>query len=200
MGSEEWGLAADIATAIASVLAVGGLAAVIYQLSAQRREARLTALDKLFDDLDSSQARQDREFILNAPGELLTMAHLHHPKHESERQRVENSLASLERLAYKIHTGQVPKEDAFSIYGGVLLSIACRLWPYVVAQRNLRQQNPYAHRLVYRRYLERVARDWIPQYCDLAGLRRPPESLNTGEMLSFIFSMQAVEHDPPSGV
>lgn len=187
MTREHWELASWIATTIGSILTVIGFAIVIVQLRLQSKQARLTALDALFSEIDTHQARLAREFIYNAGRDMLRLAYLHKEANADQRKFVEDTLATLERLAYKILTDQVPSEDAFNLYGGVVLSIAAKTRLYIEDQREMRKNSSVAHRLIYRRYLENLIRKWIPRYCSELNIKPPSQSLGTWAMLEQVF-------------
>lgn len=183
MNREAWELASWIATTVGLVVTMVGLPVVVIQLILQRKQTRLDALSALYAQLDTHTARLARAFIYNAPPERLRLAHLHSEGGKAEREIVEETLATLERMAYPITTRQLPSDDAFNLYGGALLSIAYRLWPYIEEQRELRRQSTLAHKLVYRRYLEAVVREWVPKYAVAAKVPIPSTDINTEELL-----------------
>ncbi len=189
MPCQYWEFASWIATTIGAALTVLGLGVVIRQLYLQQLQARLTALDALFAEMDTREARLAREHIYNADLAMLRLQFLHQAANVELRKDVENTLATFERMAYKITTNQVPSNDAFNLYGGVLLSIANRVWSYVEEQREMRSRNPLVHRLIYRRYLESVVRQWIPRYCKAQGIKSPSHQLSTKQMLQCAFSL-----------
>lgn len=196
MTRESWELASWIATTIGSALTVIGLIVVIVQLWLQRKQARLAALDVLFSEIDTHQARLARDYIYKVDSDKLRYTYLHdEPANADQRKNVEDTLATLERLAYKILTNQVPSEDAFNLYGGVILSIAAKTWPYIKDQREMRKGNPTAHRLEYRRYFENLVKKWIPKYCSELNIKLPPQDLKDTEvLLKHVFQPKA----PPS--
>lgn len=106
----------------------------------------------------------------------------------------------LERLAYPICKQQVPPDDAFELYGGVLLSLAHQLWPYVEDQREMRRKGGLRLRLSYRRFLEAVAREWAPKYAEAGGLPDLDVSKTTAELLRDLFPAKAdpSEREPDS--
>ena len=185
---EDWELASWVATTVGFALAVLGLLAVIIQLQIQGRQSRLEFLNRLYAQLDTHDARLAREYIYHAPTEHLRLEVLHTPDFERERRLVEETLATLERAAYPIALKQVSSKDAFNLYGGVLLSVAHRLWPYVEDQRAMRRESGLRKRLGYRRYLETVVRAWAPRYAKSAGLPKPRGELSTGQLLALLFS------------
>lgn len=187
MSRDDWELASWIATTIGFVLAIAGLAAVVIQLSLQRREAQLDFLDQLYAELDTHEARLAREYIYKAPPDQLRVHVLHTEEHERERRLVEDTLATFERLAYRIAQHRRPSRDAFNLYGGVLLSVANKLWPYIEDQRAMRKMSKQRHRLTYRRYFEAVVREWVPRYASAAGVEVPGRKLSTREMLRQLF-------------
>jgi hypothetical protein len=183
MSRETWELASWIATTFGFVITIVGVPVVVIQLALQRKQSRLDVLSALYAQLDTHAARLAREFVYHAPPEHLRLKYLHSESGKASREVVEETLATLERMAYPISTGQLPSDDAFNLYGGVLLSITYRLWPYIEDQRELRRQSPAAHKLVYRRYLESVVRKWVPKYAAVANIPVPSEYLGTKEML-----------------
>jgi hypothetical protein len=187
MSREAWELASWVATTVGFVLAVAGLLAVVIQLSLQRRETQLDFLNQLYAELDTHEARLAREYIYRAPSQHLRVEVLHTDEYELERRLVEDTLATFERLAYRIAQHRRPSRDAFNLYGGVLLSVANRLWPYIEDQREMRKTSRQRHRLTYRRYFEAVVREWIPRYANAAGVRVPSRKLSTREMLRQLF-------------
>ena len=185
----DWNGFALIASAVSSILTPIGLVVVIIQLRHEARQRRLAALEAIYSDLDTQEARLARDWIYRAPVEALRWSSLR--ENLPERERVEGTLAAFERLAYKILTKQVPAGDAYNLYGGVLLGISARLWLCIQDQRNIRAQNPFAHRFQYRRYLEHVIREWVPQYCRDASIPTPPKQSSTDQLLASVFP------DPP---
>ena len=188
MTREDWELTSWIATTLGFVLAVLGLLAVIFQLQSQNRQSKFGFLNQLYAQLDTHEARLAREYIYSAPLDQLRFDVLHSPDFKNERKLVEETLATLERVAYPIAFNQVPSEDAFNLYGGVLLSVAFRLWPYIEDQRHMRREKGLRKRLSYRRYLEVVIRLWAPKYAKEAGLEKPGCKLSTQDMLNSLFS------------
>lgn len=187
MSRENWELASWISTTVASALAVVGIAVVAVQLYWQRRQTRLEFLDRLYGEFDTHEARLARQFIYEAPADKLRMKTLHSEEQKENRQKVEDTLAMLERIAYPIVQEQVPSEDAFNLYGGVLLSLAHRLWPYIEDQREFRRKGGLRHRLGYRKYLESVVKLWAPKYAATAGLPLPDTNSSTGDLLKALF-------------
>lgn len=187
MSREDWELASWIATTVGFALSILGFLVVIWQLRSQNRQSQLEFLNQLYAQLDTHEARLAREYIYNAPRDQLRLSVLHTPDFENERKLVEETLATLERIAYPIAHNQVSSEDAFNLYGGVLLSVAYRLWPYVEDQRALRKNKGLRKRLSYRRYLEAVIRKWVPKYAKASGLAKPGRNLPTHELLSSLF-------------
>ncbi len=183
MNCEPWEVASWVATTFGFVITIVGLPIVVVQLILQRRQARLDALSALYAQFDTHAARLAREFIYNATQDRLRFAHLHSESGKADREIVEETLATLERMAYPITSGQLPSKDAFNLYGGVLLSVTFRLWPYIMEQRELRQKSAVAHKLQYRRYLEAVVRKWVPKYAAAAKIPTPSMNISTEEML-----------------
>ncbi len=187
----DWNLAAEISQVVSAPITALGLLGIAVELVLNRRQTRLQALDLLYSQLDTHEARLAREFIYQAQPQQLTFTYLHEPSHAEARKQVEETIATLERFAYRITTHQIPHQDAFNLYGGVLLAVALRLWPYVEEQRAMRQRNSASHKLEYRRYLEVVARDWVRRYARATGQRPPSRNLKTLDQLRAIF--------PPAG-
>lgn len=187
MAYHPWEIASWIATTLGVILTVPGLFVVIFQLHLQQKQTRLAALDVFFSELDTHEARLARERIYNAGPDMLRLQYLHMEANVDLRKDVENTMATFERMAYKIISNQVPSKDAFNLYGGVLLSITNRIWPYIEDQREMRKGNPLSHQLIYRRYLEAVVRKWIPDYCRARNIKSPSGRLKTREMLQHIF-------------
>lgn len=185
---EAWELASWIATTFGFVVTIVGLPVVVIQLLLQRKQSRLDALSALYAQLDTHAARLAREFIYTAPQERLRLAHLHSESGKADREIVEETLATLERLAYPVTTGQLSSDDAFNLYGGVLLSVTYRLWPYIEEQRELRRNSAVANKLLYRRYLEAAVREWVPKYAAAANITKPSMDVNTEEMLRQVLS------------
>jgi hypothetical protein len=190
MCREQWELASWIATTIGFLFTIIGLIVVIIQMQRQRRQSRLDALSSLYLQFDTQEARFAREYIYNAPLEHLRLEKLHSAEFKDQRKLVEETLAMLERMAYPIVQRQLPSNDAFNLYGGVLLSITRRLWPYIQDQRNLRSQSRATHQLVYRRYLEEAVHKWANVYTKAIGLPRPKRDLSTNDLLVQIFPRQ----------
>ncbi len=182
-----WQLASSIATTFGFLFAVIGLVIVIIQLILQRRQNRLAALDALYSTLDTHEARLDREFIYHASPEHLKLQYLHENSQSANRKRVEETIASLERVAYRIKTKQIPSEDTFNLYGGVILSVAYKVWPYIQDQRQMRAKSPGTHKLQYRRYFEAVVREWARKYAKAIGTDPPSKSASTPSILEAIF-------------
>jgi hypothetical protein len=155
-----WEEASWIATAIGLPLAAIGLAFSAYVLRKQAQASRRDALAALYAELDTPEARIARNAIYDARPETLTYDYLHDKENEEDRRRVEEMLAALERMAYPIARKQLPPNDAFALYGGVLLRLTRSLWPYIEARRK-RAKPPDPG---YRRFLEQVARDWAVRY------------------------------------
>ena len=183
----DWERLSWISTTIGFVITALGLIAVVIQLSFQGRQTRLEFLNRLYGELDTDEARAARATIYRTPPEELQLAVLHASGNEEKRRVVEGTLATFERLAYPIVQKQVPAQDAFNLYGGVLLSIARQLWPYVEQQREMRKQGGLRHRLGYRRFLEAVIHDFAPKYVKAAGLPPLPPGLPTKELLRRLF-------------
>ena len=140
-------------------------------------------------ELDTHEARMARKRIIEASDDELRLTHLNSVRGDQLRRDVDDTLATLEHMAYKINTKQIPEPDAFNYYGGVLLAMANRLWPYVEDHRAARLQNPRSHKLIYRRYLEERVVKWIPRYCKEGSVNKqpPPTQLSTREKLAYIF-------------
>jgi hypothetical protein len=190
MCRNEWELASWIATTIGFIFTIIGLIVVIIQLQMQRRQSRLDALSSLYKEFDTKEARFAREYIYNAPSEHLRLEKLHSTGFKEQRKLVEETLAMLERMAYPIVQKQIPSDDAFNLYGGVLLSITKKLWPYVEDQRKLRAQSIETHRLLYRRYLEEIVHEWASVYAQAVGLPEPARRLPTKDLFNHLFSSQ----------
>ncbi len=187
----DWDLASKIASTFALLFTALGLFIVIIQLQLQRNQSRLDALSSLYLQFDTHEARIARQFIYNTSPENLRLKVLQSPKLESQRKLVDDTLAMLERMAYPIVQGQIPSIDAFNLYGGVLLSIVRKLWPYILDQRELRSQNTSSHQLLYRRYLEKIVHKWAMIYADQTMLQRPSKKLSTMELLENLFQTKA---------
>lgn len=187
----DWEKTSYIATSFGFLLTVIGVGIVIVQTQLQRKQSRVASLAALYGELDTHESRLAREFIYKAEPESLTMEYLHHSTAMPERKQVEDTLAMLERMAYPIVQGQLPSDDAFNLYGGVLLSISYRLWPYVLDQRSLRKRGGSSHRLLYRRYLEAAIRLWAPRYANEAGLPQPDMNTSTEDILASLFRKSA---------
>jgi hypothetical protein len=98
-------------------------------------DERSKLLDSLYDRLDTPEARRARETLYILSDEELTLAHLRDRSNERKRRDVENSIASFERLAYQIQTLGLESDDAFELWGGVILQVANKAWPYVLELR-----------------------------------------------------------------
>ena len=164
------------------VLAAEGAYAWVHFHQA-KAEDRVRLLDSLYAEFDTARARRAREAIYNTPRENLRIAYLHLPEHKKERDLVDSTIASLERLSYRVLKLDVESEDAFQLWGGVMLQVCHKVWPYILEQREQRAASPGAHKLLYRRYLEEVVRKWIPRYGKEIGRKPPPDNLSTMEML-----------------
>lgn len=159
---EAWELAAFVATAIGLPIAALGLCLVALQTYLQKKQTRRDALIALYAELDTHEARNARAYIYNAPPEDLRLVNL---KNKPDKLRiVDETLAKLERMAYPIVQGYLPSEDAYNLYGGVLLAVSERLWPYIEDQRKMREAHAVGNKLIYRRYLEAAIRKWANKY------------------------------------
>jgi hypothetical protein len=185
---QQWELLSWIAASISPILTIIGFGVVIVQLHQQGKQLRLAALDVLYTELDTHQARLAREFIYNSGSDVLRFGSLHKAANSDQRKYVEDTLATLERIAYKIVTKQVPSQDAFNLYGGVFLGISNKTWAYIEDQRDIRKKNKAVHQLIYRRYLEEVIKLWIPKYCKEVGIKPPQREMPTKEQLEYIFT------------
>ncbi len=159
---EAWELAAFVATAIGLPIAALGLCLVTLQTYLQKKQARRDALIALYAELDTHEARNARTYIYNALPEDLRLVNL--KKSPDKLMAVDETLANLERMAYPIVQGYLPSEDAYNLYGGVLLAISARLWPYIEDQRKIRETQSVGNKLIYRRYLEAAIRKWAKKY------------------------------------
>lgn len=146
-----WELASWIATTVGAGVASVGLIIVIVQLYLLGKQARLEALDAFYSDLDTYEARLAREHIYKASPDMLRLSYLHDDANTELRKDVENTVAALERMAYRVLTRQLPYKDAFAYYGGVMITVANSVWPYIEDQRTERKENALIHRRVYRR-------------------------------------------------
>jgi len=191
MNCEAWELAAWVTTTLGFIVTIFGLPIIVFQLIQQRRQTRLDALNALYAQFDTHEARLAREFIYTTSSDRLKFSHLHSENGKADRKIVEETLATLERMAYPITTKQLPSEDAFNLYGGVLLWIAFKLWPYIMEQREIRENRTIAHKLQYRRYLEAVVREWVPKYAAAVKIPLPPIHLGTEEMLRQVLSAES---------
>jgi hypothetical protein len=153
-----------------------------------RAEGRTRLLKYIYAEFDTEEARQARKAIYDAKPEQLRKDYLHNSQNTKERERVESTIASLERLAYRILNLGVEGEDAFQYCGGVLLQVTHKVWPYILEQRKLREEDPDTHKMLYRRFLEELVRKWVPKYAK--EIRREPLSYSpsTEAMLNAIFS------------
>lgn len=188
MTKENWELASWIATTFGFLFTILGLVVVIIQLFLQRRQNRLETLDKLYSTLDTPQARLYRKYIYDAKLEELSMSFLDSDTKKENHKQVEETIASLERFAYRIKTKQVPSLDAFNLYGGVLLSIAYKVMPYINEQREMRAKSKGSHKLQYRRYFEALVREWCVRYAKAINIKPPSRKLSTQNMLEYIFA------------
>ena len=157
-------LASFIVTTVTFPLAVAGLLAV-------RKQMRRDALTKLFAEFDTREARAARKFVYNAEASSLRLKALE--LKPDELADVEDTLAMLERAVYPIVRGYLPEEDAYNLYGGVLLAMSKRLWPFIEDHRQTRTENRASHRLVYRRYLEEAVLMWVGRYAAQVGVALP---------------------------
>lgn len=180
-GSGEWIL--DAATLLVTFV---GFLVVVVQLRVDARERRLARLEALYAEFDTAPAREDRAFIYGASPATLRLDYLR--EHPAERRRVDNTLAMLERVAYPIARGERSAEqDAFNLYGGVLLAMTRLLWRYVEDEREMRKNNERAQKLLYRRYLEQVARRWARRYARALNQPSPSRALATKPLLDTLF-------------
>lgn len=193
MTCEFWELSSWVATTLGSIIAVVALICVAVQIWLQRRERRLAALDAMYAELDTHEARVARGVIYNANHEALCLSSLMKDGQEAKRKIVEDTLALLERVAYRVATKQIPEDDAFNLYGGVMLAVAYKLWPFIEDQRDMRRKTQGIHKLEYRRYFESVVRKWIPRYAKALGKCQPSNKFSTSQMLNAVFE---IENDP----
>jgi len=193
MTGEFWQLSSWVATTFGSIIAVVALICLAVQIWLQRRERRLAALDAMYAELDTHEARVARGVIYNARQEGLRLSPLMKDGEEAKRRIVEDTLASLERVAYRVVTKQIPSDDAFDLYGPVMLSVAYKLWPFIEDQRDMRRKTLGVHKLPYRRYLESVVRKWIPQYAKALRKCRASDRVSTSQMLNAVFE---IDKDP----
>lgn len=94
---QQWELVSYIATTVGAALTVLGLVVVIIQLQRQQMQSRLDALDALYSQLDTHEARLARDRIYNADAYNLRYKYLHEtPTADtgSLRQDVEETLAT----------------------------------------------------------------------------------------------------------
>lgn len=119
------------------VLAAEGAYAWVHFHQA-KAEDRVRLLDSLYAEFDTARARRAREAIYNTPRENLRIAYLHLPEHKKERDLVDSTIASLERLSYRVLKLDVESEDAFQLWGGVMLQVCHKVWPYILEQREQR--------------------------------------------------------------
>ncbi len=168
------------------ILAAEGAYAWVHfgQAKAEDRGRRIASL---YAEFDTARARRERQAIYYAPPENLCMAYLHMPEHKKERAVVESTIASLDRVCYGVLKLDVGGEDAYQMWCGMMLQVSHKLWPYILEQRELRRKDPGTHKVIYRRYLEEIVRQWIPRYAKEAGLEPPSHSLCTKQMLDAIF-------------
>ena len=186
----DWALASQVATTVGSFLTIVGLIVVIVQLSGERRQTRLASLDAMYAQFDTHEARLNRELIYKAEPHRLSFDYLHSEAGAGDRRVVENTLAMFERMAYPVVKGYLPSEDAFELYGGVLLAATYKLWPYIEAQRKVRQVGAVGNKLLYRRFLEALVKEWVPKYALAVGQPKPTAS-STGEMLRGVVERKA---------
>jgi hypothetical protein len=191
-GPATWTDAAAMATVIGTVFGVVGLGAIYWQLRSQVNQTRLETFEAFVRDLDTHEARTARKRILEASEDQLRLEHLNSESAAELRKDVDNTLATLERKAYKIWTKQVPERDAYNYYGGVLLAMANKLWPYIEDHRAMRSANPMSHKLIYRRYFQYVAEMWLPRYCNelVVAVDPPPKGMKIQDKLHLIFPAQ----------
>lgn len=182
-----WEVLSWAATALVFPLTLLAILLVLRQMHMDATSRRLAALDALYSELDTHEARLARQFIYDSSNEQLRWCYLHSPGHEEARKRVEDTIASLERVAYRIITKQIPSEDAFQLYGGVMLSVANKVWAYIEDQRRERAHSTVTHHLVYRRFFESVVRSWARRYA--RQMEKSPKG--TQAMLQEVFSSQS---------
>ena len=180
-------MAAFVATTVGLPIAAAGVVVLVWQTRAQQRQVRREALAKLHAELDTHKSRLARRFIYNAGANHLRLETMS----DEDTQTVEDTLATLERMVYPIVMGYLPDDDAFNLYGGVVLAISKRLWPYIEDQREMRARSPASHRLLYRRYLEQAVRTWSKRYARELGVALPPESASTRILLTTILPDRA---------
>jgi len=200
MNPAVWEVLSWVATALGFPLTLLAILLLLRQMRMEATSRRLAALDALYSELDTHEARLARQFIYDSPNDQLRWDYLHSPGHEEARKRVEDTIASLERVAYRIITNQIPSEDAFQLYGGVMLSVANKVWVYIEDQRRERARSTVTHHLVYRRFFESVVRNWARRYARQMGKSRPSKRAGTQAMLQEVFSSQGHGQmgNPPS--
>jgi thiaminase len=176
-------ITAFIATTIG--LPVGGVSVgiLVWQTRVQQRQTRREALAKLYAEQDTHEARLARQQIYNSGPERLRLRTIT----AEEKQVVDETLATLERMVYPVFRGYLSEEDAFNLYGGVVLSVSKCLWPYIEDQREMRARASASHKLLYRRYLEEAVRAWAKRYAQDMRISMPPESASTRTLLNAIF-------------
>jgi hypothetical protein len=187
---EFWELASFVATTIGLPIAAIGLFYIAWQTHIQKMQARRDVLLALYVEFDTHDARLARSFIYNAPQDALRLDSL--KRNPSHLKIVDDTLAGLERMVYPIVKGYLPNNDAFDLYGGVLLAISKRLWPYIDDQRTMREASSVSHSLVYRRFLDDAIRMWAPTYARAINLKPLKlKGVSTGTILEQLFPEDA---------
>lgn len=147
---------------VSETVTIVGLVAVIWQLWKQRQRQRLEFLSRLYAELDTPESRLARKAIYDAGSYKLQPEELR--ADEKLRRQVDDTVAMLDRVAYPILTKQVPPRDAYELYSGVMLRVSFLLWPYIEGQKREREESPLVHGGSYRRYLEKLVRQWAPDF------------------------------------
>jgi len=147
----------------------------------------VTILDLLYGEVDNRKMRRARRWIYSAPPEKLVQEYLFVGENIKDRNRVEDAIAVLDRMSYRLRALRIDDGDAYWLWGGATLQTACRLWPYVIEQRQKRSRDQQSHMGAYAGNLEILVNRWIPRYCEEYHVKSPPKGFATYEKLKHIF-------------
>ena len=135
-GWEEWGAVATAGGTIVAAIALGLLA---YQLYLQRQEHKLQAITLLYSELNTTDFRKALRFVYARDPAKLTLEHLS----VTELEQVEMVIAHLDRLGFRVRTGQIPENECYHLFWDILLRTAQQLQLHLQDQREKRGNISY---------------------------------------------------------
>jgi hypothetical protein len=137
---DNWSLAANIATVIATVATAVALVFLGLQIRGESKARKRDGVIRLFDILDTPESKENRKIVYLAYAEKSDFG-------EKEKKAAESEIANLDQIALMVRENYIPKRIALKMFSFSFVKFWEASKSYIEKQRELRHSPKWVENL-----------------------------------------------------